>query len=218
MEQFILRKPGANRTGKQKNSARKAGSSTGKKNNSSPAERGKFVLFKGLPALGKAIDRWFTNKGTLSSGVGGTITITTISCGDIITALGTEFTNFSQEFEQYRLNAIEVHFLPATVNATSVTGPYQGAMELCPWQQLRLTGAASIDQSPSMATFSTLEEENFRFLPRMPNEKLWNSVGVALPVDRDFGLAYASFGATLAASSVIFNIAQRLHVTFRMPA
>jgi hypothetical protein len=218
MEQFVLRKPGAAKSRpKIKSAARRAGENTGRKNQNSPAERGKFVLYRGVQALGKTIDRWFSNKGTLSSGVGGTIAISSISFADIVTAVGTEWTNFSQEFQQFRMNEVQVRFIPATVNATSVTGPYQGAMEICPWQQLRITSVTSVDQSVELSTFSTLEEENFRFQPKMPNDKLWNAVGVAIPVDRDFGFAYASYGATLAANSIIYNILQRVHATFRVP-
>lgn len=219
MEAFVARKPGAsrNRRGASRKRTRKGSQQVPGQRGGNTAEVGKMTVFKGLPSLGKIVDRWFTNKGTLSSNGGGTIPIAVISANDIIAALGTEFSNFGQEFQEYRVDTIEVNFLPATVNATSVTGPYQGAMEIAPWQQFRPATLSTLDQSAEMRTFSSLEEENFRFYPKFSNERLWTPTGTALAADRDFGLSYGSFGATMAVSSVIFSVAQRIHAVFRIP-
>jgi len=161
--------------------------------------------------------RHFTVKGTISSSAGGVISFATYSAADAIATLGSEWTNFAQEFQQFRPIWFEAQFFPATVNATSVTGPYQGAVQLSPWQQFRPSTTTTIDQAVDLATFSTLEEYRIRVQPHFTNERLWTPVGTTLAVDRDFGIAYASAGATLALSSVIYTSIIRFAAAFQVP-
>jgi len=179
--------------------------------------QGKLVIFRMTNKLAPIVMRKFAYPVQINSTGAGAVTLAAVSFGDAVTALSTEWTNFSQEFQEFRPVSIRVYFCPATTNSTAVTGPYQGAMALAPWQQFRITSFTTIQQSNELVKFSTLEEKEIIIYPKMSNDKLWNAVGVAFPVDRDFGFAYLSFGATLALSSAIFSVLIEVEAQFKNP-
>jgi hypothetical protein len=149
------------------------------------------------------------------STAGGIITLNPVSSQQVLTALGTEFTNFSQEFQSFRILRLRVHFLPATTSATSTTGPYQGGLLVAPWSQLLPSAISTLQQSSEKVIFSTLNERIIQTQNVTVNAHLWNVVGTSLPADRDFGLAWTNIG-TLAVSSTIFVTSYEVDVVFRM--
>jgi len=167
--------------------------------------------------MNKIIKRRFTVNSNISSDASGVVVLTATGAADIITLLGTEFSNFSQEFSEYRVLTVGVHIFPSTTNATSSTGPYQGGILLAPWAQLKPTTLDNVRQSDSLVKFSTLEEKNVRIMaPNGPNFKLWTGTSTALALDRDFGFTWVSVG-TLAVTSRIFTALFELEVEFRLP-
>lgn len=178
--------------------------------------QGELVILKPSINVNRIVRRKFRTGATISSTAGGVISFATISVSQVITALGSEFTNFAQEYLEYRVMSIRRWFIPSTTNATSTTGPYQGGVVAGAWQQLTMPSSVSLLQSNELVEFSTLEEKKILVLPRFTNSKLWNAYGVAYPADRDFGLAWYGVG-TLAVSSQIFAYIDELHVEFQMP-
>lgn len=214
---FIRPSPGANKSKAYMTKLRGNNTSKqrNKKRNQSLPERGKMVVFS-MRSSQKVVTRRFGFFSTTSTTAGGVIALATLSASDTITFLAAEFTNFAMEFQEYRVLSLTEKFCPATVNATSVTGPYQGMVVIAPWQQFRPTTLSTIEQNDQRVTFSTLEEESFKIVPRFANQKLWNAYGVAYPADRDFGIAYQSGGAVMAISSVIFSTFIEITVAFRV--
>jgi hypothetical protein len=177
--------------------------------------QGKLVIFRAM-LENTVTKRRFSYTGAISSTAGGAVTLVSPSVSGAIAGLGVEWVNFAQEYQEFRVLSLKYYFAPATVNATSSTGPYQGFMLSSPWAQFVPTTIATIQQSKQLVKFSTLEEKEVQVSPAgFANAKLWNTVGVALPADRDFGLTYVSVGA-LAVSSVIFYVLAELEAEFRL--
>jgi len=208
------RKP--NRTTSSKHTTR-GRQGTGSKNNKKTTfqPQGMLVVLRGVSETNSVV-RHFSVGVTLSSSATGVIPQQSPGGATIITALGAEWSNFAQEFQQYRIRKLGFHFFPCTTAATSTTGPYQGGMIATNWQQNALSNTGSIEQSAKLIKWSTLEEKNPWVLPSFENAKLWNDATIALPVDRDYGLSYASVGA-LALNSQIFQVLYEMEVEFRLP-
>jgi len=199
---------------KSKAGARSPGKSKNRQRQIRDEPQGKLVILRPSLYSRKTI-RKFAYSGSISSSAGGAIVVTAPAVGAAITALGTEWSNFAQEYQQFRVLSFKYYFAPATTNATSVTGPYQGFVIISPWCQQAPTTIASIEQSTELVKFSTLEEKEIEVRSvNFNNAKLWNQYNIALPADRDFGLAFASVG-TLAASSVIFYVLAEIQAEFR---
>jgi len=195
----------------------KSGSRKKSKKQRTIEPQGKLVIFRMTQSSSPSVKRKFAYGQIVSSTGAGAITLLAISFADAVTALSTEWSNFAQEFQEFRPVCLRIYFCPATTSATATTGPYQGAMALAPWQQFRIVAFSTIQQSNELTKFSTLEEKEVVIYPKMPNDKLWNQVGVAFPVDRDFGLAFLSFGSVLAVSSVIFSLMIEVEAIFKNP-
>lgn len=214
---FITGRTKSNRTAviRTKAAKKQAGSSRRRRSNLPNEPQSELVVLR--PSLvQRRVMRQYGLKSTFSSSAGGVIAAASQAVSTIITSLGTEFTNFAQEFQSYRVKSMKVRMFPATVNATSTTGPFQGGMLIAPWSQFPLTADASILQSNQLVKFSTLEEKEIEILNPLLNTKLWNEYGVAYPADRDFGFSYSSIG-TLAASSVIYYVLYQLEVEHQAP-
>jgi len=167
--------------------------------------------------LSKSVKRTFTASGTIQSTAAGAITLAATGCQDLITSLGTEFSNYGQEYSEFNVKKIGLHLFPSTTSATSTTGPYQGGFVMSDWAQLKPTTLTSMFQSDALIKKSTLEEFEYNVrAPNLPNFKLWNPIGTAIPIDRDFGFAYSSV-STLAVSSNIYSALFELDVEFRLP-
>jgi len=163
------------------------------------------------------VRRTFSIASSINSDASGNIALAPVGCGDIITLLTTEFTNYSQEFQEYRLKSLTMKFFPSTTSATSTTGPYQAALMVSGWKQLRPAAIGTLYQSRSKEIFSTIYEKYIKITTEnFPNGKLWNSVAVAYPADRDFGLVWVGLG-TVAVTSRIFTTVYELDVEFRIP-
>jgi len=208
--------PNVSYTTKSKTRARNGQKQGGTKKKSIPDEpQGKLVILN--PRLySRTVTRKFAYSGSVSSSAGGAVALVAASVSGAITGLRTEWTNFAQEYQQFKVLSFKYYFAPATTNATSVTGPYQGFMMVAPWCQQAQTTSASVQQSTELVKFSTLEEKEIEVRSqRFANAaNLWNQYNVAYPADRDFGLTYVSVG-TLAASSVIFYVLAELQAEFR---
>jgi len=175
------------------------------------------TLFAAPKTSGNIVRRSFAVGQDISSTAGGAITLTALSGQAVITALGTEWTNFAQEFQQFRITRIATRFFPSTTSATSVTGPYQAGMYGCSFAGFVPTTASTLAQGKPLLKWSTLDEcEVTIHGSRFPNSKLWNIYNVAIPADRDYGFAYTNAG-TLAASSRIFSTLIELSAEFQGP-
>lgn len=162
--------------------------------------------------------RRFAQNRPISSDASGVIATTARGGADLIASLAAEFSNFSQEYTEFRILKLGYYFAPSTTSATSTTGPYQGILLTAPWAQLKPTTSTSGFQSNQLVKFSTLEEKEIIVnRPNSANHSLWNPVGTALPIDRDFGLFYFPIGA-LAVSSIIFQEIEEMWCEFRTPA
>jgi hypothetical protein len=162
--------------------------------------------------------RKFSYVNTKASDASGLITLNASGCADVIGFLGTEFSNFAQEWTEFRVKSYSLHWFPSTTNATSTTGPFQGGYVVAPWAQLKPTTLTSMQQSNQLVKFSTMEEKEICVIrPTGPNFLLWNPVGTVLPIDRDFGLVESGI-STVAVSSTIYTRLYELEVEFRLPA
>jgi len=177
----------------------------------------RMVILKS-PQLNRVVRRHFTLTGTINSTVGGLIAVGNASVGSTISGLSTLWTNYAQEYQEYRVLWFEIYLSPSTTSATSTTGPYQGQMFICPWRQLVPNSSQTAYQSPELVVFSTLEERAIKVSAKgFPNAQLWNQYGVSYPADRDFGIIFFSAGSTLAVSSNIFSYAIRILAEFKVP-
>ena len=163
------------------------------------------------------VQRRFTYPASVSSDASGNVVLSAFGCADTIANLGVEWTNFAQEFLEFRVRRFGLWLTPSTTNATSSTGPYQSAIVAAPWVQLKPTSVNTIYQSNQLVRFSTLEEKEIIVnSPATENAKLWNAYGTALPIDRDFGIVYTSI-ASMATTSRIFSTLTEMWVEFRTP-
>jgi len=199
-----------------KSRAKSAQSQKGKKKEKNDNPQGRLVRLQ--PKVFSPItSRRFALTANQSSDASGNLLFFSTGCADIIGFLGTEWTNFAQEYSEFRVRSLGYWFAPATVNAVSSTGPYQGGMVAAPWAQIKPTGANSIFQSNELIKFSTLEEKEVVVkAPNGANFQLWTAYGTTVPIDRDFGLTFFSVG-TLAASSKIYTVVYELWADFKLP-
>jgi len=185
------------------------------KNKSGPDS--KLIVLNHIKQSEQIVRRTFAYGATISSDASGQIGITSIGVTDAITSLSTEFTNFSQEYGEFRVKSLTRRFFPSTTSATSTTGPYQSVIMVAPWKQFRPANSASLYQSPSKDTFSTLYEQYIKVTSdNFLNGKLWTPVGTALGADRDFGISYVLVSA-VAVTSRIFTVIDEIEVEFRLP-
>jgi hypothetical protein len=216
MEQAFIRPrvtPNISRSVKSRQGSNTKQSSKNKK--IAPEPQGVLVVLR-PSRMTQTVIRKFAIATTANSDASGILLLNTQSVSANITSLGAEFTNFSQEFQQYRVLRFGIHFFPSTTNATSTTGPYQGGVISAGWQQKAPTTVSSIEQAMELIKFSTMEEKEIYLIPGFQNCKLWNDTTVAYPVDRDFGLVFQGV-STLAVSSSIFTLLKELTVEFQMP-
>lgn len=175
---------------------------------------GKMVIFR-LAAKSMTAKRKFMIGTTISSSAGGAVGIASISVMNLVNSgLGTEFSNFAQEYQQYRVMSIKAHFLPSTTSATSITGPYQASVLVVPYYQINPTSASSLQQAEQKEVFSTLQETKV-FLRAFPNALLWNEYNITYPADRDFGFAYGSVAGTVANSTRVYDLLTEIDCEFR---
>jgi len=178
---------------------------------------GKMVIFSNR-FTDKRVVRTFGIDGTISTTAGGSVAVAAITTANLISALGAEFTNFAQEFQEFRVKRLRTHFLPSTTSATSTTGPYQGSMIVAPWKQFVPTTISTLYQGAQKEVFSTLQETKVQQTSAgFPNALLWTGTNAAIVSDRDFGIAYASLTAsTMAASTRLFSLYHELVIEFRL--
>lgn len=214
---FIRPQTRPNRTVRVKPKQRSKGRSKGNQKETRRNEpQGSVVTLR--PTVGsQTVRRKFAATGSILSTAAGAVTLSSTGCNDLITSLGSEWSNYAQEYSEFRIVKLGIHFLPCTTSATSTTGPYQGGLAVCPWAQLKIASLASLHQSDQLMIFSTLEEKIVMVTGSgMSNTKLWNPVGTALPIDRDFGITYVNEG-TLAVSSNIYVAVFELFAEFKVP-
>jgi len=212
----MSRKP-VKKSAKSKGKARKGYGSSRPGDSGNYGPDGKMVIFSNK-FTDKRVVRTFGIDGTISTTAGGAVAVAAITTANLITALGTEFTNFSQEFQEFRVKRLRSHFLPSTTSATVSTGPYQGAMIVSPWKQFVPTTISTLEQSSQKEVFSTLQETKVQQSSAgFPNALLWTGTNAAIVSDRDFGIAYASLPASpMAASTRLFSLYHELVIEFRL--
>ena len=171
------------------------------------------VIYLSPKASYKSVTRNFSGDFLISSDASGTIPLASISASGLITALGSEFTNFAQEFQEYKVVSLGVRFFPSTTSATSSTGPYQGGLIGSAFQGLAPTATSSIQQAEQLVKFSTLEEREIVVSAASRNNE-WTITTASLPAKQNFGFAYYGLGS-LAVSSRIFVALEEVRVIFR---
>jgi len=210
---------GKNTTRSTKSRARGRAGTTGKRNKLRAQDpQGRLIIL--IPQVySNIVQRRFLNTLNLTSDASGNVLLVARGAADAIASLAAEWTNFAQEFLEFRVVSLGYWFTPATTNATSSTGPYQGCILAAPWAQLKISAATTIYQSNSLVKFSTLEEKEIIVKkPSTINSSSFNPYGTALPIDRDFGIAYFSpTTSTLATSSRIMVLMEEMWVEFRTP-
>jgi hypothetical protein len=176
---------------------------------------GRMVKFVMNPKS-SVVRRKFLATFVIASGAGGDVPIASIGVAGMVNSfLGTEFTNYAQEYQQYRVKSIKIHSLPRTTSATSTTGPYQTAFIIAPYLQFPLTTLNSLQQAEQKEVWSTLQETKV-FVASPLNANLWNEFNVTYPADRDFGFSYGlSVASTFAASSSVALFSTEIDVEFR---
>lgn len=210
---------GKNTTRSIKSTARaRQGTGTKGKKPTRDNPQGRLVVLR--PSISAPIvQRRFVVSSNVSSDGSGGITIASRGIADFISAAGTEWTNFAQEFLEFRVVSLGYWFVPATTNATSSTGPYQAGMLAGPWAQLKPTNVSSIQQSCTLVKWSTLEEKEIMIVrPTTVNANAFNPYGTAVPIDRDWGISYAlAPNMAVAVTSRIFGLCEEMWVEFRTP-
>jgi hypothetical protein len=176
---------------------------------------GRMVIFR-MNQRSQTVSRVFMLPHFISTLGTGFVPITSYGVADLInTGLGTEFTNFAQEFQQYRVMSFKAHILPSTTSATSTTGPYQSSLICVPYIQLPLVNLTSLQQGAQKEIWSSLQETKV-YMRAFKNALLWNEFNIAYPADRDFGFTIASAGlGAMAVSSRICDVLLEAVVQFR---
>jgi hypothetical protein len=165
---------------------------------------GRMIMYRHINKDNK-VERVMRRAVTISSNASGIIPVATYTSDSVTSSL--DWAAFSGEFQNYRVKEMKIRFVPATTNATSVTGPYQGILALSRFWALAPTSTTNMASEPSILFASTLEEFTVdnNWLGFKDAEE-WSPVGTSLLASNIFGIAFATFGgATLAASSVIFS-------------
>jgi len=216
VESFMGHRPNPNISSKSRGRLRAKGPQGDKRGkNARPESQGELVILRPMFKT-RDVRRKFSASADISSSGAGAIALTANGAADIISTLGSEWTNFAQEYSQFRVRSVGIHFFPSTTSATSSTGPYQAGVVGCCWCGLKSPSASAIQQANELVKWSTLEEKELLIVNPTENTKLWNPVGTALPIDRDFGFAFVGVG-TVAISSRIFTVTYVLDTEFRVP-
>jgi len=153
---------------------------------------------------------------TVTSTAGGDVSIASVGVASAVNSLlGTEFSNYAQEYQQYRVKSIKLHSLPSTTSAVTSTGPFQTALIVVPYFQLPLTTLNSLQQAEQKEVWSTLQETKV-FVSSPLNANLWNEFNVTYPADRDFGFTYGlAIAGSFAASSRVATFVVEIDVELR---
>ena len=190
---------------------------TGTEQNNHSGPDSKLVIINHDKLEDKIVRRVLSTTAFISSDASGLVTVASYGIADVITLLGAEWTKFAQEYQEFRIRSFTMKFFPATTSATSTTGPYQTAILVAPWRQLRPTNANTLFQSRSKEIFSTLYEKYITLTSNnFANAKLWSTYGLTYQADRDYGLSWTTL-STFAASSRMFTVLFQLDAEFRHP-
>jgi hypothetical protein len=218
MESLLLHKPSPtsnNRTGARTmvrtmtSTTQQGGKKRGKQTN-----RGQMVLFRHVRDQSH-VNRVLRSSLTLSSTAGGVIALANVASTGVTST--PDWTNISQEFASYRVRRLKIYFRPATVNATSITGPYQGCLYVCRWWQFAPATISGIEQTPEVAIISTLEEFSYEnnYLGFSKAQE-FTSTGSSILADSVYGMSFITPAGTagLALSSIIYSLVVEYDVEF----
>jgi hypothetical protein len=172
---------------------------------------GKMVLYRTLNKIDK-VRRVFRSGGILTSSAAGVITAFNIGAASVTSA--PDWTNFSQEYSDYRVYKQNFSVFPSTVSATATTGPYQSVMSMSRYWGLLPTTISHISQDTKLQNFSTLQEgsitTNFEgFL----DAQQWTPVGTGISSERNYGFGGCSL-ASVSALPVSSNIFSYIHTHY----
>jgi hypothetical protein len=187
---------------------------TTKQSRKANAQGGKMRLYRHLRAIERAI-RTLRVIGTISSNGAGAMILAAFPSTGVTSS--SDWTNFSQEFGNYRVRSIRFKLFPATVNATSVTGPYQGIYAIARWWGLSYSSESSIRQDPQLVVVSTLQEYAIETNHLgFPDATEFTPVGSTIPAERTYGFSAMSLSnsAVLALSSVIWTYVTEYETEF----
>jgi hypothetical protein len=176
-----------------------------------------LVLYRHITKIDKVIRMMRTN-GQFASTAGGVIAFWNTNSSGVTAS--PDWTNFSQEFANYRVRALKLKIFPATVSATPTTGPYQGVMMMSRFWGLLPTTESHISQDTNTRHFSTLQEGQMstNYLG-FQDAQQWTPVGTSISAERTYGFAgITPTGTTgLPASSAIFSYIKEYEVEFLDP-
>jgi hypothetical protein len=176
----------------------------GRKKKNRRAE-GKLVMYRHIHKIDKVV-RMLRTVGSISSTAGGIIAF--FNSGIAGVTASPDWTNFSQEYANYRVRKFTMRFFPATTSSTVTTGPYQSIMAMSRFWGLVPTSQSSMFQDMDVIFISTLQEGQMsnNFLGYMDAQE-WTPVGTAIATERNYGVSGISpaNSALLAVSSVIFT-------------
>lgn len=150
--------------------------------------------------------RVITGVGTISSNGSGAIPVSSISQATVSAQPG--WSASAADYQFYRVRQVKMRIFPATVNATSTTGPYQSVMVLGRfWGNTVPTSANSILDSKDNKAVSTLQEAAFEnnFLG-FNQAQLVLGTGSTYAGSAQYGICWASpVVANLPINSIIFS-------------
>jgi hypothetical protein len=172
-----------------------------------------MVMYRHIMLENKAM-RVMRSVTLVTSNASGIIAIVSVDTTAVTGTLG--WAAMSGDFQNYRVRAMRFQFIPATVNATSTTGPYQGVLAISRFWGLAPATTTEMSVEPEMISVSTLEEcwYDNNWLG-FEDAKEWSPVGTALLPSNVFGISYASFGGpALAVSSTIYTVVKEFDVEF----
>jgi len=212
--EYVPRRAQKNAKSKSGIRSRQGRQTTGNKSEKQFGVSSKLVVMTNRQAT-KTVLRHFSTSGSVSTTAGGAISQGVISGAGTISALGSQFSDFSQEFQEFRVRAIEVIFSPAVTSGTPTTGPYAIQLGVAPWRQFQPTSGRTLAQNDEYNVFSSLEERGYSLkCGAFENGKLWTTVGSTLVTDRDFGFSYIGL-QTGPASSVLLQSTINMWVEFK---
>jgi len=151
-----------------------------------------------------------------STGAGTTIPVTSIN-SDLARTTGTEFASFASRYQEFRVMAIRVTFLPR-YNVSDLSGALPlGAFLVGDYiagnTPISANQLLSDERSVSHTTASLFSYEVT--WSGNPNAKLWNATNVAIPTANLYSVVYGSIISVLLTGTVYYNLIIEWIVEFR---
>lgn len=175
-------------------------SGNARKKNTKNSNTGTHMIMHKHISGSSRVTKYFTSASNISSDASGSFGV---SFNSDLARSSPNFGAISADYQSFRVKQISLRMFPSTTSATSVTGPYQGAVALSRWWGKAPTGNQGVLNDQFHETFSTLEEFKFEtnWLGFKDAEE-WAPVGTAILASNDYGIYLVNIGGFAATCKV----------------